>query len=59
LAIIEYDAKSTQAQEYRNLAEAIDNNEMFAIPKPMEQERLEEILLEYGLMDAIKNDYRI
>jgi nitrogenase iron protein NifH len=57
--VIEYDAKSTQAQEYRNLAEAIDNNEMFAIPKPMEQERLEEILLEYGLMDAIKNDYRI
>jgi nitrogenase iron protein NifH len=32
---------------------------MFVIPKPMTQERLEEILVEYGLMDDLKDDYRI
>jgi nitrogenase iron protein NifH len=57
--VIQYDPKCEQAQEYRNLAQAIDNNTMFTVPKPMTQERLEEILLEYGLMDAIQDDYRI
>lgn len=57
--VIEYDAASNQAKEYRKLAKAIDENTMFTIPKPMTQERLEQILLEYGLMDAIKGDYRI
>jgi nitrogenase iron protein NifH len=32
---------------------------MFVIPKPMTQDRLEEILLEYGLMDNVEDDYRI
>ena len=57
--VIEYEPNSSQANEYRKLAKAIDENTMFAIPKPMTQERLEQILLEYGLMDAIKDDYRI
>jgi nitrogenase iron protein NifH len=57
--VIEYAPQEHQSQEYRNLAKAIDENTMFTIPKPMTQERLEEILLEFGLMDAIKNDYRI
>nr|MCR5253815.1 nitrogenase iron protein [Treponema sp.] len=50
--VIEYKPDSAQAQEYRNLAEAVINNTMFTIPTPMTQERLEQILLEYGLMDA-------
>ena len=49
--VIEFDPKADQADEYRALAKAIDNNKMFVIPKPMTQERLEEILMEYGLMD--------
>jgi len=49
--VIEFEPTAGQAQEYRNLAEAIDNNKMFVIPKPMAQERLEEILMEHGLMD--------
>ena len=57
--VIEYAPEDRQAQEYRNLAKAIEENKLFTIPKPMTQERLEEILMEYGLMDAIKNDYRI
>jgi len=49
--VIEFDPKADQADEYRALAKAIDNNKLFVIPKPMTQERLEEILMEYGLMD--------
>ena len=57
--VIEYEPKSHQAQEYRNLAKAIDENTKFTIPEPMSQERLEQILFEYGLMDALSDDYRI
>ena len=56
--VIEYKPDSAQAQEYRNLAEAVINNTTFTIPTPMTQERLEEILLEYGLMD-MADDYKI
>ncbi len=57
--VIAYNPESKQAQEYRNLAQAVEDNKMFVIPKPMTQERLEEILLEYGLMDQIKDNYTI
>lgn len=57
--VIEYKPDSAQAQEYRNLADAVINNQMFTIPTPMTQERLEQILLEYGLMDALEDDYKI
>ena len=57
--VIDYEPKHPQAQEYRNLAKAIEDNQNFVIPKPMTQERLEEILLEYGLMDNLNDDYRI
>ncbi|OOM09148.1 nitrogenase iron protein [Clostridium saccharobutylicum] len=50
-SVIEFDPKAEQADEYRALAKKIDENKMFVIPKPMKQERLEEILMEYGLMD--------
>lgn len=56
--VIEFNSESRQAQEYRNLAKAIDGNTMFTIPKPMTQARLEEILLEHGLMDSVE-DYAI
>ena len=50
-SVIEFDPTAEQADEYRALAKAIDENKLFVIPKPMTQERLEEILMEYGLMD--------
>ncbi len=56
--VIEYSPKSKQANEYRSLAQAVMENQDFVVPTPMEPERLEEILLEFGLMD-IKDDYRI
>lgn len=57
--VIQYKPDSNQADEYRGLAEAVENNTMFTVPTPMTQDRLEEILVEYGLMDDLKDDYRI
>lgn len=56
--VIEYRPDCNQAQEYRNLAEALINNEDFTIPTPMTGDRLEEILLEFGLMETA-DDYKI
>lgn len=56
--VIQYKPDSNQAKEYLSLAEAIDNNELFTIPTPMTQERLEEILTEFGLMETA-DDYKI
>ncbi|MCR4945007.1 MAG: nitrogenase iron protein [Clostridium sp.] len=57
--VIDYAPENAQAEEYRQLAKAIDENTNFVIPKPMTQERLEEILFEYGLMDEIEDNYSI
>lgn len=57
--VIEYQPDSNQADEYRELAKAIEANTMFTIPTPMTQERLEEILVEYGLMDNLEDAYTI
>ena len=57
--VIQYKPQAKQADEYRQLARKIEENEMFVIPQPMTQDRLEEILLEYGLMDNVEDDYRI
>lgn len=48
--VIDFVPEDPQADEYRTLARAIDGNDMFVIPKPMEQDRLEEILMEYGFL---------
>lgn len=49
--VVDFDPTSGQADEYRALAKAIDSNTMFVIPKPMTQDRLEEIMMEHGFMD--------
>ncbi len=49
--VIEYDSTCPQADEYRALAKRIDENEMFVIPSPLSQERLEALLMEHGLLD--------
>ncbi|MBI4856362.1 MAG: nitrogenase iron protein [Acetobacterium woodii] len=56
--VIDFASESAQADEYRDLAKKIEENKHFVIPKPMTQDRLEEILFEYGLMDAVE-DYKI
>ncbi len=50
--VIDYDPTAAQADEYRALARAIDGNDMFVIPKPMKQDRLEELMMEHGILDA-------
>lgn len=49
--VIDYDPKENQADEYRQLAMAINTNKMFVIPKPMSQDRLEELMMSYGILD--------
>ena len=53
--VIQFDPKSKQAKEYRNLAEAVVNNTNFVVPTPMTQERLEEILYDYGFAENPDN----
>ncbi|TCT15309.1 Mo-nitrogenase iron protein subunit NifH [Natranaerovirga pectinivora] len=48
--VVDFDPKDPQADEYRTLAKAIDENKMFVIPKPMSQDKLEEILMEFGII---------
>jgi nitrogenase iron protein NifH len=50
--VIEFEPEAKQADEYRALAKKIEENQLFVIPKPMTQERLEDILSEHGLLDA-------
>ncbi|WP_238899296.1 nitrogenase iron protein [Clostridium sp. YIM B02500] len=56
--VIEFNPEDKQADEYRELARKIEENDLFVIPKPMTQDRLEEILIEYGLVD-LDEDYII
>lgn len=49
--VIDYDPSADQADAYRGLAQAVDNNDLFVIPKPMVQDRLEQILMEHGILD--------
>ncbi len=47
--VIEFEPENNQADEYRELARKIDENKMFVIPKPLEMEQLENLLIQYGL----------
>ena len=47
--VIEFDPAQPQADEYRALAKAIDQNKMFVVPKPMHTDELEKLLIEHGI----------
>lgn len=47
--VIEYDPDCEQAQHYRNLAKAIDENTNQVVPKPMTNDELEKLLVKFGL----------
>jgi nitrogenase iron protein NifH len=47
--VIDYDPAHPQADEYRTLARKIDENKMFVIPKPLEIEELETLLIDFGI----------
>ena len=52
MTMVEYDPTHKQADEYRQLANKIVNNTNFVIPTPIEMEELEELLMEFGIMDV-------
>jgi nitrogenase iron protein NifH len=52
MTVIEYSPEHKQAEEYRQLAQKIADNEMFVIPTPLEMEDLEDLLMEFGIMEA-------
>nr|WP_320014941.1 nitrogenase iron protein [uncultured Desulfobacter sp.] len=47
--VIDFAPDHGQADEYRALSQKMDENEMFVIPKPLEIEELENMLIEYGI----------
>jgi nitrogenase iron protein NifH len=51
MTVIEYDPKAKQADEYRALAKKIIENTNFVIPTPITMDALEDLLMEFGLMD--------
>jgi nitrogenase iron protein NifH len=52
MTVIEFDPKHKQADEYRALASKIVNNKKFVIPTPITMDELEDLLMEFGIMDV-------
>jgi nitrogenase iron protein NifH len=52
MTVIEYSPEHKQAQEYRTLAQKIAENKMLVIPTPLEMEELEDLLMEFGVMEV-------
>ena len=50
MTVIEYSPAHAQAEEYRTLARKISENTMFTIPKPLQMEELEDLLMEFGII---------
>jgi nitrogenase iron protein NifH len=51
--VIEWNAVAEQADEYRALARAIDNNKKFVIPTPLPMDDLEKLLIDFGLVEGV------
>ncbi|WP_265821170.1 nitrogenase iron protein [Geovibrio ferrireducens] len=50
MTVIEYDSTCKQADEYRALAQKINDNKMFNIPTPLTMDELEGLLMEFGII---------
>ncbi|WEL16780.1 Nitrogenase iron protein NifH [Halorhabdus sp. SVX81] len=48
--VIDWDDSVDQAQVYKELAEKIETNDTYTVPDPMEQEELESLMREYGVV---------
>jgi nitrogenase iron protein NifH len=51
LTVIEYNPQAKQADEYRALARKVIDNQKFVIPTPLSMDELEELLMEFGILD--------
>ncbi|HEY3433787.1 MAG TPA: nitrogenase iron protein [Rhodocyclaceae bacterium] len=52
MTVIEYDPTHKQADQYRQLAKKIFENTKFVIPTPITMDELEELLMEFGIMEV-------
>jgi nitrogenase iron protein NifH len=52
MTVIDWKSDCPQADEYRQLAGNIDGNQRFVIPKPLEIEELESLLLDFGVLEV-------
>ena len=52
MTVIEYAPESNQAEEYRTLAQKIEDNKDLTIPTPITMDELEELLVEFGLLNG-------
>ncbi|BBD60898.1 nitrogenase iron protein [Nostoc sp. HK-01] len=55
MTVNEYAPDSNQANEYRTLADKIINNKNLAIPTPIEMDELEDLLIEFGILESEEN----
>jgi nitrogenase iron protein NifH len=51
MTVIEYDPAAAQADEYRALANKVNENTNLNIPTPVTMDELEELLMEFGIME--------
>jgi nitrogenase iron protein NifH len=49
--VVQYDAALPQAEEYRQLAQKIRENDEFTVPTPITQDELEELMKDFGVID--------
>jgi nitrogenase iron protein NifH len=52
MTVIEYNPKCQQADEYRALARKVMDNKLFVVPNPCTMDELEDLLMEFGIMDV-------
>ncbi|MEZ7862574.1 MAG: nitrogenase reductase, partial [Aeromonadaceae bacterium] len=52
MTVIEYDPTCQQADEYRALARKVVDNKKLVVPTPVTMDELEELLMEFGIMDV-------
>ncbi|HAA29385.1 MAG TPA: nitrogenase reductase, partial [Cyanobacteria bacterium UBA8553] len=55
MTVAEYAPESAQADEYRILGDKIINNTNLAVPTPIEMDELEDLLIEFGILDSEEN----
>lgn len=53
MTVIEYEPTAKQADEYRALAKKIYENKNFIIPTPITMDELEDLLMEFGVMEEV------
>jgi nitrogenase iron protein NifH len=51
MTVIEYEPQAKQAEDYRELARKIRDNKNFIIPTPITMDELEELMMEFGIID--------